>query len=205
MLISVHANLLAQWPTSAGANLAVADGAGEQVLPKVAPLRDGGCYVGWFENRSGSYAVRLQERLPGRRPIWFWRDAVVAKRLGDGGTRDDVPDVLQGFKEACVAPTRVLLGHPQDRRADVLHHQGPSCTLRGRCPLPRALRQLFLARSQEQLAIAAAQEGVALGSRTEDHVLRSLGRVAAKRVLILCHMLTIQGREYRQCLPAPAA
>jgi len=28
---------------------------------------------------------------------------------------------------------------------------------------------------------------------------------AAKRALILCHMLTIQGREYRQCLPAPAA
>lgn len=68
-----------------------------------------------------------------------------------------------------------------------------------------ALRQLFLGRFQEQLAIAAAQEGVALGSRTEDHVLRSLGRVAAKRALILCHMLTIQGREYRQCLPAPAA
>ena len=68
-----------------------------------------------------------------------------------------------------------------------------------------ALRHLFLGRFQEQLAIAAAQEGVALGSRTEDHVLRSLGRVAAKRALILCHMLTIQGREYRQCLPAPAA
>ena len=68
-----------------------------------------------------------------------------------------------------------------------------------------ALRQIFLARFQEQLAIAAGQKGVALGSRTEDHVLRSLGRVADKRALILCHMLTIQGREYHQCLPKPAA
>ena len=65
------------------------------------------------------------------------------------------------------------------------------------------LRQIFVAGFQEQLAIAAAQEGVALGRRTEDPLLRLLGRVAAKRAPILCHRLTIQGREYRQCLPAP--
>ena len=67
--------------------------------------------------------------------------------------------------------------------------------------LPRGL----LSRYWNRLPVDVAQEGVALCSRTEDPVLRSLGRVAAKRALILCHMLTIHGREYRQCLPAPAA
>ena len=51
----------------------------------------------------------------------------------------------------------------------------------------------------------AGSEGVALGTITLDHVLCSLGRVAVKRALILCHVSTIEGREYRQCLPAPAA
>jgi len=36
-------------------------------------------------------------------------------------------------------------------------------------------------------------------------VRRSLERVAVQRALQLCHILTIKGREYRQCLPASAA
>src|SRR4030095_7832638 len=52
--------LHAQWSTSPATNLPVADGVGEQALPKVAILSDGGCYVGWFDNRSGAYAVSRQ-------------------------------------------------------------------------------------------------------------------------------------------------
>jgi hypothetical protein len=48
------ATLPARWPFGASPNLAVADGPGEQVLPKVAATSDGGCYVGWFDNRGGS-------------------------------------------------------------------------------------------------------------------------------------------------------
>ncbi len=51
---------LAQWPTDPAVNLAIADGAGEQILPKVATTPDGGCYVGWFDNRNGAYEVYLQ-------------------------------------------------------------------------------------------------------------------------------------------------
>jgi len=36
-------------------------------------------------------------------------------------------------------------------------------------------------------------------------VRRSLGRVAARRALQICHILTIEGREFSQCLPASAA
>lgn len=50
----------AQWPTTSSPNLPVGDAAGEQSLAKVAATSDGGCYVGWFDNRSGSYAVYLQ-------------------------------------------------------------------------------------------------------------------------------------------------
>lgn len=48
------------WPDDPSVNLAVADGGGEQVLPKIAGLPAGGCYIGWYDNRSGNYDVRLQ-------------------------------------------------------------------------------------------------------------------------------------------------
>jgi Integrase core domain len=74
--------------------------------------------------------------------------------------------------------------------------------------LPRvdaALRLRFLVLVAEQLAIVAKERGLAINDQTEDHVLRSLGRVAARRALIVCHILTITGREYHQWLPASAA
>jgi hypothetical protein len=60
----LNATLAAQWPGNPVNTLAVADGSGEQALPKIAATSDGGCYVGWFDNRNGSYAVCLQ-RLDG--------------------------------------------------------------------------------------------------------------------------------------------
>lgn len=87
-------------------------------------------------------------------------------------------------------------------QADLDH----AVTFSGTMPrIDDATRERFLAVYQSQLAIVAAQEGVALQALTKDHVRRSLGRVAAKQALILCHMLTIEGREYHQCLPKPAA
>lgn len=50
----------AQWSPSASQNTAIATGSGDQVLAKVALTSDGGCYISWFDNTSGSYAVRLQ-------------------------------------------------------------------------------------------------------------------------------------------------
>jgi hypothetical protein len=43
------------WSANPAANLAVADGAGEQVLPIPASTSDGGLYVGWFDGSTGSY------------------------------------------------------------------------------------------------------------------------------------------------------
>ena len=67
------------------------------------------------------------------------------------------------------------------------------------------LRQHFLKVVDQQLAIVTAEHGLAPGPTLGDHVRRSLARVAVRRALQLCHILTIEGREYRQCLPASAA
>ena len=48
----------AAWSTDPATNLSIADGGGDQVVPKIAATADGGCYVGWFDAPSG-YNVRL--------------------------------------------------------------------------------------------------------------------------------------------------
>ena len=50
----------AQWSNDPSLNLVVCDTTGEQALAKIAPTSDGGTYISWFDNRSGSYAVYLQ-------------------------------------------------------------------------------------------------------------------------------------------------
>jgi len=60
LIAIAYSPALAGWPDDPTVNLAIADGPGEQVLPKIALTSDGGCYVGWFGNQDGSYRVYLQ-------------------------------------------------------------------------------------------------------------------------------------------------
>lgn len=62
--------LPAQWPTSPATNLPIGDAVGEQTLAKLAPTADGGWYLGWFDNRSGSYAVYLQRLDAAGNELW---------------------------------------------------------------------------------------------------------------------------------------
>lgn len=50
----------AQWSSDPLQNLAIADTTGDQALPKIGATSDGGCYISWFDNRSGNYSVYLQ-------------------------------------------------------------------------------------------------------------------------------------------------
>lgn len=50
----------AQWSADPLQNLAIADTTGEQSIPKMATTSDGGCFISWFDNRSGNYSVYLQ-------------------------------------------------------------------------------------------------------------------------------------------------
>lgn len=72
-------------------------------------------------------------------------------------------------------------------------------------PVAPELRDRFREALQVQLAAVVAEWGLAGSAELADHQRRTLGRVAAQRALLLCHILTIEGREYRQWLPKPAA
>ncbi len=72
------ANAFAQWPDDPAVNLAIADGNGEQVLPKVARTTDGSTYVGWFDTRTGGYQVRLQLLSPTGVEMWEHGGMVVS-------------------------------------------------------------------------------------------------------------------------------
>ena len=68
-----------------------------------------------------------------------------------------------------------------------------------------ARREHFRAVVDQELGAVLAERGLVAGEQTSDHVRRSLGRVAVRRALQLCHILTIEGRGYRQWFPTPAA
>lgn len=53
-------SLFSQWSTNPAINLQISDLNGDQATPKIAATTDGGCYIAWFDNRSGSYAMYLQ-------------------------------------------------------------------------------------------------------------------------------------------------
>lgn len=60
VLLSVL-NVQSQWTNNVGLNSATCDTTGEQATPKIASTSDGGCYIMWFDNRSGNYSVYLQK------------------------------------------------------------------------------------------------------------------------------------------------
>jgi len=68
--VIVTANSFAQWSTNPAVNLAVCDTTGEQALAKIGSTSDGGSYISWFDNRSGSYAVYLQRLDPLGNKLW---------------------------------------------------------------------------------------------------------------------------------------
>ena len=63
LLVSSGFQLNAQWSSDPSVNLQVCDVTGAQALPKIASTSDGCCYISWFDNRNGNYAVYLFEVL----------------------------------------------------------------------------------------------------------------------------------------------
>src|SRR5690349_20305532 len=60
LFLFLSINLFSQWSTNPSVNLQISDLNGDQATPKIAATTDGGCYIAWFDNRSGSYAMYLQ-------------------------------------------------------------------------------------------------------------------------------------------------
>lgn len=79
-------------------------------------------------------------------------------------------------------------------------------TFTGTMPtIDEQLRERLRDAVAEQLPIAAAERGLVIQRVSQDHVRRSLERVAVRRALQLCHILSIEGRRYHQWLPLHAA
>jgi len=54
----------AQWSSNPALNLAIADGTGDQAVPKIAASGDGSTWIGWFDGSTGAYQVRVQRLDP---------------------------------------------------------------------------------------------------------------------------------------------
>ena len=81
----------AQWSSDPAVNLPVADAAGTQVQPKVAPTSDGGCYVSWFDG-AGGYDLHLQKSDSAGYEVFAHNGVLVANR-GFSSTQDYGLDV----------------------------------------------------------------------------------------------------------------
>ena len=60
LILFAAVQLNAQWVSNVNINTIITDTTGDKAVPKIAPATDGGCYISWFDNRGGSYAVYLQ-------------------------------------------------------------------------------------------------------------------------------------------------
>ncbi len=71
--------VFAQWSGDSATPLVVADGAGEQVQPKIVATSDGGCYISWYSSETG-YDVRLQRLDADGVEQWAHNGVLVADR-----------------------------------------------------------------------------------------------------------------------------
>ncbi len=90
-MLGVVSSAYGQWSTDSTMHQVVADGAGEQVQPKIVPTPDGGAYVSWFTSVSG-YDVRLQRLDASGNEMWAHNGVLVADR-GYSSTQDYGLDV----------------------------------------------------------------------------------------------------------------
>ena len=74
LFMMLSSNSFSQWSNNSAVNLTVCDTTGEQALAKIGSTSDGGTYIAWFDNRSGSYAVYLQRLDPLGNKMWTPRD-----------------------------------------------------------------------------------------------------------------------------------
>jgi hypothetical protein len=70
LLFILVSTSFAQWSSDPNTNLMICDVTGEQALAKIAMTSDGGCYISWFDTRSGAYNVYLQRLNPLGYKMW---------------------------------------------------------------------------------------------------------------------------------------
>lgn len=112
-------------------------------------------------------------------------------------------EVSGRWAKARVAAAAALRGDPERLSATDLE-----CAVTFHGDMPRIedlVRERFFGVVENELAAVLAERGLAKHDDLGEHVLRSLRRVAVRRALLLCHILSIEGREYHHRLPRYAA
>ena len=71
---------LAQWSDTPDTTLAICSASGEQAITKIVVREDGGCFVSWFDNRSGGYDVYLQSLDASGNALWQNDGILIADR-----------------------------------------------------------------------------------------------------------------------------
>ncbi len=66
----------------------ICDVAGEQALAKIAMTSDGGCYISWFDTRSGAYNVYLQRLDPLGYKMWAQNGLLISNHPQDSWITD---------------------------------------------------------------------------------------------------------------------
>jgi len=70
--------------------------------------------------------MRPQKRLPRRRPLTTWWDALLLENRRNGRPRHAMTEVLQRALDAGIAPGRILGRHSHDQASNRREHCGPS-------------------------------------------------------------------------------
>jgi len=83
LFISSSFTVFAQWSGDPAVNLTVCDTTGEQALAKIESTSDGGCYISWFDTRSGSYNVYLQRLDASGNKLWSPNGLLVSSNPQD--------------------------------------------------------------------------------------------------------------------------
>ncbi len=65
-----HGALFSQWSSDSLQNTDVIVHSGEQSVPKIAALSDGGCYVAWYDHRGSNYDMYLQRLDANGQKVW---------------------------------------------------------------------------------------------------------------------------------------
>lgn len=82
-LVFLSVNAFSQWSNNPAVNLAICDTSGEQALAKIESTSDGGCYISWFDTRSGSYNLYLQRVDPMGNKLWAPNGLLVSNNPQD--------------------------------------------------------------------------------------------------------------------------
>ncbi len=70
ILVALGSVALAQWPIDPIDNLMLCNSTGEQETPKVVTTSDGGCYVTWYDKRTGNYSMMMQRLNRDGQVMW---------------------------------------------------------------------------------------------------------------------------------------